>query len=434
MGVPSKPGGIGRLGARLRSPSGRSSQSVERPNVPKTRRQRRSEATQLALKAPRRHLIDRADQRDIVARSVATFSDCPALDVYTTCPDLDNYLTWRAAAEQGLATDDGTTHMRRVREVSRWSDELGCRGILVYTDNSKPEPWTVAQAIILATTQLAPLIALNPVYLHPVTAAKKIATFSYYYGRGVDLNFVAGGFRVDLAALGDTATHGDRYDRVAEYAEILLALLRDGGPVTMRGRYFVVSNLTLRPPFDQRLMPRVLMSGSSEDGWRCAERVGARPVQHPKPLHEDHASGLLHGPNASSGSTVRGMRVGIIARATQHEAWREATRRFPLDPQGRAMREVWTAISDSSWVHQLASASATRAGQDAYWIEPLKHYKTFCPYLVGSYETVGVYLARYLAAGVRTIILDEPLVKADLIHAAEAFAVATRAWPLVDGA
>jgi len=39
---------------------------------------------------------------------------------------------------------------------------------------------------------------------------------------------------------------------------------------------------------------------------------------------------------------------------------------------------------------------------------PFENYKTFCPYLVGSYDRVADEIARYVGVGYRTIILDVP--------------------------
>ena len=47
--------------------------------------------------------------------------------------------------------------------------------------------------------------------MHPYTAAKMVATLAHLYGRRVYLNLIAGGYRNDLKALGDTAEHDDRY-------------------------------------------------------------------------------------------------------------------------------------------------------------------------------------------------------------------------------
>ena len=51
---------------------------------------------------------------------------------------------------------------------------------------------------------------------------------------------------------------------------------------------------------------------------------------------------------------------------------------------------------------------------------------TFCPYLVGSYTTVAIELARYIELGFETFILDIPPNEEELQHAALAFEQASR--------
>src|SRR5262249_37521630 len=133
-------------------------------------------------------------------------------------------------------------------EVARWSEKAGCTGILIYSDNSLVDPWLVAQAIIEQTSQLSPLVALQPAYMHPYSAAKMVASLSYLYGRRMSLNMIAGGFRNDLLALGDETPHDQRYARLTEYTLILKALLHEQQPVCFSGKYYKVNNLVLKPP------------------------------------------------------------------------------------------------------------------------------------------------------------------------------------------
>ena len=60
------------------------------------------------------------------------------------------------------------------------------------------------------------------------------------------------------------------------------------------------------------------------------------------------------------------------------------------------------------------------------WLWPFQTYKTFCPYLIGSFEQVAEYLALYIAKGYRTYILDIPHSAEDLECAGIAFAAALR--------
>jgi alkanesulfonate monooxygenase len=51
----------------------------------------------------------------------------------------------------------------------------------------------------------------------------------------------------------------------------------------------------------------------------------------------------------------------------------------------------------------------------------MENYKTFCPYLVGSYSLVASELRRYISLGFRTFILDIPPSRDELAHIMEVF-------------
>src|SRR5262249_46328483 len=155
------------------------------------------------------------------------------IDVYSTCPQSKDVARSR--------------YLAAVADVSRWSEAAGCTGMLIYTDNGIVDPWLVAQVAIESTERLRPLVAIQPVYTHPSTAAKMVASLAFLHGRAICLNMLAGGFKNDLAALGDATPHDDRYARTIEYTQIVMALLRGGGPVTMAGRYYRVEKLRLTP-------------------------------------------------------------------------------------------------------------------------------------------------------------------------------------------
>src|SRR5260370_36983152 len=101
-------------------------------------------------------------------------------------------------------------YIQPVVDVARWSEEAGCTAILVYTDNSLVDPWLVSQIILQNTERLCPLIAIQPIYMHPYTVAKMVASFGHLYGRRIYLNMVAGGFKNALAALNAATPHDDR--------------------------------------------------------------------------------------------------------------------------------------------------------------------------------------------------------------------------------
>jgi alkanesulfonate monooxygenase len=321
------------------------------------------------------------------------------LEIFATCPQAADF--------------DQRTYTQRVVDVARWSERYGCKGILVYSDNRQLDPWLVSHIILQHTETLCPLVAVQPVYLHPYSVAKMMATFGRLYGRRIYLNMVAGGFKNDLTALNDPTPHDRRYDRLIEYTLIIRRLAEGGAPLTYEGQFYTVKGLKLTPPLEPDLFPGIFVSGSSEAGLRAAEAMGATAVKYPRAPHEESQPGEGVG---------AGVRVGIIAREDGAEAWRVARTRFPEDRRGQLTHQLAMKVSDSVWHQQLSQlAQSTVPGDHPYWLVPFENYKTMCPYLVGSYERVGEELARYVGLGYRAFILDIPPDEAELEHTSMAF-------------
>jgi alkanesulfonate monooxygenase len=154
------------------------------------------------------------------------------VQIYATCPQSSD-----VARE---------AHTQRVINVARWSEDAGCHGMPVYTGNGIADPWLVSQLVIQHTTTLIPLVAVQPAYLTPLSAAKMVASLGWMHGRAVAFNMVA-----------------------------------DGAPVTHKGKHYRVRNLRMAPRLPLELMPDILASGSSAAGGGAAFGSGssrARPL------------------------------------------------------------------------------------------------------------------------------------------------------------
>lgn len=323
-----------------------------------------------------------------------------AIDVFSTCPQ--------------STAGDPKTYRQRVIEVARWSERIGCRGILVYTDNSLADPWLVSQLILEHTATLSPLVAVQPIYMHPYTAAKKVATLGLLYGRRIYLNMLAGGFRNDLVALDDDTPHDERYARTAEYTIIIRQLLESPMGLSFEGKYYRLHNLRMSPQLPPSLQPGILISGSSEAGMAAARAIDATAIKYPLPPNEER------GVEKDAGVPC-GVRVGIVARRSAEEAWRVALERFPETREGQLAHQLAMKVSDSDWHKQLSSHSDAVDNDHPYWLGPFHNYRTFCPYLVGSYERVAREIAGYIGLGYRTFILDIPPGEEELEHTAIVF-------------
>jgi alkanesulfonate monooxygenase len=328
----------------------------------------------------------------------------PAFQLFSTCPS-------------SLTSPDN--YLERVVQVARWSENAGCAGSLIYTDNTLVDPWLVAQVVIQNTKNLAPLVAVQPVYIHPYEAAKIIATLGFLHNRRVFLNMVAGGFKNDLVSLSDTVPHDKRYQRLIEYTTIVQKLLSSGAPVTFDGEFYKVSNATFTPHLSADLLPEILVSGSSEAGMAAAREMRATAVKYPEPPAQCKS--------AIDEDIPCGVRIGIIARKNRDAAWSVAQERFPEDRKGQLTRQLANKVSDSAWHKRLAEVGAAVNGlRDTYWLHPFENYQTNCPYLVGSYDEVAFELHRYISVGYGTFILDIPFSEEEFEHIGAVFQLASR--------
>jgi alkanesulfonate monooxygenase len=333
-----------------------------------------------------------------------------SIRLFTTCPP------------SSLYEEYGGDYLRKVREAAEWSDDAGLEGMLVYTDNSLVDPWLVSQVILSSTSNVAPLVAVQPAYMHPYAAAKMVTTFSCLYSRRIYLNMVAGGFRNDLIALDDRTEHDRRYDRLIEYTSIMQRLFDESGPVSFAGEYFTIKKLAIKPRIPPELIPEVFVSGTSAAGIAAARKIGATSISYP---------GIPSGETTSRDMSA-GIRIGIIAREESREAWRAAHERYPVDRKGRLTHAIARRVSDSAWYEELSALDDGAAEQSSpYWLVPFKNYKTFCPYLVGSYDEVRSAILKYIQEGFRTFILDVPPSREELHHTTTVFDSLSDAAPIM---
>lgn len=311
-------------------------------------------------------------------------------------------------------------YRREVQKVAGWTEKAGFAGILTFTDNRSLDPWIVAQLIIDATDRIAPLVAVNPVYVHPVSAVRMINTIGHLYRRRVDLNLVSGGFSRHLREVGSNLGHDERYERLREYGDIIQRMLRENRPLTYSGTFYDLKAIRLSPRIspDQLpgLLPQIFVSGASDAARRTQDALGATRLAYAQEISSQPADLPFAG---------SGVGFGIIARDTSKEAWEVAHERFPVTTSGEQLHDLSVTRTESRWHRNLASdVSRTPIRQEVYWLYPFRSSRTFSPYLVGSHAEVGTVLARYFSLGVSTVILDGLLDDEDLYNVAYALKVA----------
>ncbi len=170
----------------------------------------------------------------------------PQIRVFSTSPQSSNY---SPGSFSGV-----------IAQVARWSEQYGCTGSLVYTDNSLVDSWLTSQIMLQQTTKLRPLVAVQPVYMHPYTVAKMVSSLAFLHGRSICLNMVAGGFRNDLASLSDATPHE-----------------RMPPPSTTMVTFILSVISSSRPPYQRTCNPTSLFQARPRRDWRPPEQWARQP-------------------------------------------------------------------------------------------------------------------------------------------------------------
>jgi alkanesulfonate monooxygenase len=302
-------------------------------------------------------------------------------------------------------------YIDELMRVARFSERNGLEGPLLFAGNDTlVEPWSMAQHILAHTAKISPLIAVNPVYMHPFTVAKLVSSFALLYHRKVYLNMITGTATSDLVGLGEQRSHQERYARLGEFVLIVRQLLAGTRPVTSNGKYYATNNLQLRPGLAPALMPEFLIAGQSDDARRVATQTGCLMMQ-------------MLPPNLEQGINAPGVNFGIFAREERDQARRAAQLFFQDSVEKRELLKYTMENTDSVWKRRLHEAGQNgELCENGYWLLPFLTFQADCPYLVGSYAEIGAKLRRFAEMNVGTIILDVVADEQELDHICKALA------------
>jgi alkanesulfonate monooxygenase len=306
---------------------------------------------------------------------------------------------------------DSAKYVDELVRIARFSDLNGFAGILLFTGNDTfVEPWSMAQHILAHTAKSSPLIAVNPIYMHPFTVAKLVSSFALLYQRKVYLNMVTGTALSDLRGLGEQCSHAERYSRLGEYIYVVRQLLAGTRPVNFKGRFYATNDLQLRPRLPATLMPEFLIAGQSDEAQRVAKEMGCLMMQ-------------MLPPNLEEGIHAPGVNFGIFARQNHDQARREAKLLFQDSVENRELLKYTMENTESVWKRRLNEAGQTgELHENGYWLLPFLTYQADCPYLVGSYADIGAKLRLFAEKNVGTIILDVLADEQELQHVCKALA------------
>ncbi|MEE8727995.1 MAG: FMNH2-dependent alkanesulfonate monooxygenase [Rahnella inusitata] len=333
-----------------------------------------------------------------------------------------------------LGTEEGARVVDHgyLQQIAQAADRLGFGGVLLPTGRSCEDSWLVAASLISVTQRLKFLVALRPGIISPTLAARQAATLDRLSGGRALFNLVTGGDPAELAAEGLHLNHKERYEASAEFTRIWRRVL-EGETVDYEGKHIQVKGASLMHPPVQYPRPPLYFGGSSEEAQDlAAEQVelyltwGEPPASVKEKIDQVRAKAAAHG------RTVRfGIRLHVIVRETNEEAWQAADRLIAnIDDETIQRAQAAFAKTDSVGQHRMAALhGGDRNKLEIYpnlWAGIGLVRTGAGTALVGDGPTVAARMQEYADLGIDTFIFS------GYPHLEEAYRVSELLFPHLD--
>jgi alkanesulfonate monooxygenase len=210
-------------------------------------------------------------------------------------------------------------------QIARAADSLGYFGVLLPTGASCEDSWVVASALVPQTRQLRYLVAVRPGLQQPAQAARMAATLDRISDGRLLINVVTGGDPIELRGEGVPLSHDERYEVTDEFLTIWRGLMA-GQSVSHTGKHLMIEKGRLHFPPVQSPYPPLYFGGSSAAGQQvAAEHVDVYLTWGEPPADVGEKIAQMRALAAKRGRRLSfGIRLHVIVRETEAEAWREA--------------------------------------------------------------------------------------------------------------
>jgi FMNH2-dependent dimethyl sulfone monooxygenase len=133
------------------------------------------------------------------------------------------------------------------------------------------DPFSWAAAIAQATSRIGVFVTTHAATLHPLVAARQLATIDIISGGRLAVNVVAGWNRPELEMFGaPLKEHDERYEHLEEWLAIVERLWESEAEFDHHGRFFDIVKGSSMPKPVQRPRPPLMNAGGSERGQAFA--------------------------------------------------------------------------------------------------------------------------------------------------------------------
>lgn len=325
--------------------------------------------------------------------------------------------------------------------VAQAAERAGFEAVLTPTGSGCEDAWVTCAAIAARTEKLKFIVAFRPDATQPAWAAHQGASFQRLTHGRLLVNVVTGGDPTEQRSFGDHLDKESRYRRTGEFLEILKRSW-SGEIYDHEGEFFNLHQGGLRRSLDGYEPPRVYFGGASPPGLAVAARYADTYLTWGEPLEAvaDRVASVREMARAEGREMSFGLRIHVISRDSEEEAWLEAGRILDgIDPEAvKAAQKKFARMESTaqSKMTELSHSDATGTATDRddlviapnLWAGVGLVREGAGTALVGSHQQVADRLLEYRDIGIDEFILS------GYPHLEEAQRFGENVRPLLDAA
>ena len=253
-------------------------------------------------------------------------------------------------------------------QVSRAAEAAGFVSVLIPVGDACEDAWVVGGMIAAKTDKLKMLVAVRPGFVAPVVAAKMVSTFDLMMPGRLLVNVVTGGFPAELAADGDFTPHDGRYERTAEFIDVMKKYWTER-KFDHQGKFYRVEGCKPMVKCATQPYPKLYAGGASGP----AEDIFAREIDtyllwgESTPQMAERIARMKEKAAANGRELRFGVRFHVLSRDTHEEAIAAAEQQMAgvTAEQVARVQSVLTATDSAGESRQRAFVA-----REDLWVEP----------------------------------------------------------------
>lgn len=296
-----------------------------------------------------------------------------------------------------------------LRHYARALEDAGFDYTLVPYGSSGADSFVVATAVAAVTETIKPIVAVRPNTVFPTVAAQQLATLDQFSNGRAVVHIISGGSDAEQARQGDFLGKDERYDRSAEWIEIVRRAWAEQAPFSHDGTYYRFEDFG--PGFQPYSPIPISVGGSSDAAYRVGGALGDIFGLWGEPLADTRDQIARVNESAVAAGRTDTPRIWVtfrpIVAATDELAWEKAHRQIATLAENYANAGLvpfrgQTGTPQNVGSQRLLDAAARGEVHDrALWTKPaaVTNAQGASTALVGSYETVAAAILDYVDLG-----------------------------------